>query len=55
MDVLLRDWHRNEEELTFILRSHFPKQMAENFRTSPLPSKINSWLTSVLRQLPVSE
>jgi hypothetical protein len=54
-DVLSRDWHCNKKELTFILRSHFPKQMPENFRTSPLPSKINPWLTSVLRQLPVSE
>jgi hypothetical protein len=55
LDALLRDWHRNKEELTFILCSHFPKQMPENFRVSPLPSKINSWLTSVLRQLPVSK
>ncbi len=39
----------------FILRSHFPKQMPENFRISPLPSEINSWLTSLLRQLPVNK
>jgi hypothetical protein len=55
MDALSRDWHHDEKELTFILCSHFPKQMPENFRISPLPSKINSWLTSVLRQLPVSK
>jgi hypothetical protein len=29
--------------------------MPENFHISPLPSKINSWLTSVLWQLPVSK
>jgi hypothetical protein len=53
--ALARDWYRNQDELTFILRSHFPEQMPENFRVSPLPSKINSWLTSALRQLPVSK
>ncbi len=54
-DALSRDWHRDEKELTFILRSHFPEQMPENFRIPPLPGKINSWLTSVLWQLPMSE
>jgi hypothetical protein len=54
-DALSKDWHRNKKELTFILRSHFLEQMPESFRVSPLPSKINSWLTSVLRQLPVSK
>jgi hypothetical protein len=48
-DALSRDWHRNKKELTFILRSHFPEQMPENFRIPPLPGEINSWLTSVLR------
>ena len=55
MDVLSRDWHCNEEEITFTLHSHFPEQMPESFRTSQLPSKVNSWLISLLRQLPVSE
>jgi hypothetical protein len=54
-DMLLRDWHRNNEEITYILRSHIPKQMPENFYILPLPSKINSWLTLVLRQLPMSK
>jgi hypothetical protein len=54
-DTLLRDWHCNEEELTYIICSHFPEQMLENFHMSPLPSKIDSLLTSVLRQLPVSK
>ena len=30
-DALSRDWHRNNEELIFILRSHFPEQMPESF------------------------
>jgi hypothetical protein len=55
VDTLSRDWHHNVKELTFILRSHFLKQMLENFCISSLPSKINSWLTSLLRQLPVSK
>ncbi len=54
-DALSRDWHRNEKELTFILRSHFPEQMSENFCIPPLPGKISSWLTSVLWQLPISK
>jgi hypothetical protein len=29
--------------------------MPKKIHTSPLPSKINSWLTSVLWQLPMSE
>jgi hypothetical protein len=54
-DSLSRDWHRNKDKLTFIICSHFSDQMTENFRVSPLPSMINSWLTSVLWQLPVSK
>ena len=55
-DTLSRDWHCNEEELTFILRSHFPEQMPESFRISQLPREINLWLMiSLLRQLPVSK
>ncbi len=55
VDALSRDWHCDQKELTFILRSHFPKPMPENFCISPLPSKINSWLTSVLWQFPMSK
>ena len=54
-DTLSRDWHRNKEELTFTLHSHLPEQMPESFQISQLPSKINSWLISLLQQLPVSE
>ena len=54
-DALTRDWHLGNDELTFTLRSHFPEQMPENFRISPLPNEISSWLISLLLQLPVSE
>ena len=53
--ALSREWHCNKEELTFILCSHFPEQMPENFSISQLPNEINSWLISLLQQLPVSE
>ncbi len=53
-DALLLDWHRRDNKLTFILRSHFPKQMPEHFKISPLPSKISLWLTSILQGLPVN-
>jgi hypothetical protein len=54
-DALTRDWHLGDDELTSLLHSHFPEQMPENFRISPLPSEISSWLTSFLQPLPVSE
>jgi hypothetical protein len=53
-DTLLQDWHYSNDELTFILCSHFPEQMPKLFKISPLPSKIGSWLTSMLQQLPVN-
>jgi hypothetical protein len=53
-DALLQDWHCSNNKLTFILRSHFPEQVPEYFETSPLPSKISSWLTSMLQRLPVN-
>ncbi len=54
-DALLRDWHLGDDELTSLMRSHFPEQMPESFRISPPPKEISSWLTSLLQQLPVSE
>jgi hypothetical protein len=54
-DALSRDWHLSDDELTSLLRSHFPKHMPENFRIAPLPKEISSWMTSLLQQLPVSE
>jgi hypothetical protein len=55
VDALSRDWHRSDEELTFILQCHFPKHMPASFHLSLLPSEINSWMISLLRQLPVSK
>ncbi len=53
--ALSRDWHLGDDELTSLLRSHFPEQMPESFRISPPPKEISSWLTSLLQQLPVSK
>ena len=55
VDALSRDWHLDNDELTSLLCFHFPEQMSENFRISPLPKEISSWMTSLLQQLPVSE
>ncbi len=57
LDALSWDWHRDDDELTSILRFHFPSQMPEHFSISPLPSKISLWLILLLKWqwLPVSE
>ena len=54
-DTLSWDWHRDDNKLTSILRFHFPTQMPKHFVISPIPSKINSLLISLLRRLPVRE
>jgi hypothetical protein len=54
-DALLRDWNINKDKLTSILRSHFTKQMPENFQILPLPSEISPWLISLLQLLLVSK
>ena len=54
-DALSREWHRSNDELTFLLHSLFPSQMPVHFVISPLPKEISSWLISLLQQLPVSE
>ena len=54
-DALSRDWHLGDDELTSLLRFHFPEQMPENFQIAQLPKEISSWMTSLLQQLPVSE
>lgn len=55
MDALSREWQRTNDELTSILRPLFPNQMPNHFEILPLPSKISSWLISLLQQWPVSE
>ena len=54
-DALSREWHRTKDKLTSILRSLFPNQMPGHFEILPLPSKISSWLISLLQQLPMSK
>jgi hypothetical protein len=54
-DALSQDWHRDDKELTSILRHHFPLQMPKHFVISQIPSKINSWLTLLLQRLPMRE
>jgi hypothetical protein len=49
------DWHRDDNELTSILGVNFPQQMPTHFKISPLPSKINSWLITLLQRLPVNK
>jgi hypothetical protein len=44
---------RPDEELTRILCSHCPSQVPKHVKIVPLPSKITSWLTSLLLWLPV--
>ena len=54
-DALSRDDDRDDEKLTNILRTFAPSQMPSRFKIVPLPNKIVSWLTSLLRRLPVKE
>ena len=54
-DSLSRDDDRTDDELTFILKTFCPEQVPSHFRIVPLPKEITSWLTSVLRKLPVRE
>ena len=54
-ETLSRDWHHSNKELTFFLRRHFPEHMPASYHLSPLPSKIDSWMISLLWQLLVSE
>ncbi len=52
VDALLRDMDRTDEELTQILFTHVPSQVPNSFKIVPLPNKIESWMTSLLQQLP---
>jgi hypothetical protein len=47
-DALYWDWHPDGKELTSTLCLNFPQQMLAQFKISLLPSKINSWLISLL-------
>jgi hypothetical protein len=54
-DALSRHWNRDDNKLTSILCLHFPQQMPTHFETSPLPSKISSWLILLLQRLPANK
>ena len=54
-DALSRDDDRSNEELTNILCTHCPSQLPQHFEIVPLPKEITSWLTSLLRPLPVKQ
>ena len=50
-DALSRDFHLNDKQLTNLLLLAVPTQMPSNFRISPLPEEIASWMTSLLLSL----
>ncbi len=54
-DALSWDFDLSDAELTKALCLHCPSQLPPHFQVVPLPSKIDSWLTSLLLQLPVKE
>ena len=51
-DALSRDDHLSDAELTSLLFSSVPSQMHQNFKISPLPPEIDSFLSSLLETLP---
>jgi hypothetical protein len=54
-DALSCNLDRTDEELTQILFTHVPTQMPPSFKIVPLPNKISSYVTSLLRRLPVQQ
>jgi hypothetical protein len=54
-DALSWDNNRTDNEPTRILRSHCSFQLPHHFKIVALPNEIFSWLTSLLRQLPVKQ
>ena len=53
-DVLSRTFDCCDIELTQLIHSRFPEQIPSNFKILPLPTEIQSWISSVAPQLPVS-
>ena len=54
-DSLSRDFHLTDADLTTYLLTHVPEQVPKDFNIAPLPKEIVSWLTLLLRKLPVNE
>jgi hypothetical protein len=51
-DSLSRDHHINDNELTSIFFSKTPSQVTQEFKISPLPQEISSFLLLMLQNLP---
>ena len=54
-DILSRDWHLSDDELLSLLTHLFPSQLHPNFRLVKLPSEIDSFLCSVLQDMPYNK
>ena len=54
-DSLSWDFDLDETKISKYLHLHFPSQLPPHFQVVPLPNKIESWLISLLLQLPVKE
>ena len=54
-EALSRDDDRSYEEIINIFCTFTPSEIPDHFKIVPLPSKIFSWITSLLQRLPVKE
>ena len=54
-DSLSRDWHYSDVELTKLLTQLFHSQLPPDFTLSPVPTEIESWISSILLLLPRNE
>ena len=51
-DSLSRDFHLDDTSLTSLILSKLTSQVPSNFKISPLPSEIVSWICSWLQKMP---
>ncbi len=54
-DILSRDWHLSDSHLLELLTTLFPTQLHPNFNIAPIPKEIDSFLCSVLQDLPFNK
>ena len=54
-DSLSRDWHLSDAQLLKLLTQLFPSQLPQDFNLSPLPTEVESWISSILLPLPRNE
>jgi hypothetical protein len=54
-DSLSRDFDLDETEISKYLHLHYPSQLPPHLQVVPLPNEIESWLISLLLQLPMKE